>query len=291
VLAYATPAGGVALTPVAPVGLRDRGAGTVAFTTSNGFGRKLDRIDQNPRVALAYHAREHGFASGTRFVLVQGTATSEREPDPKVLEEKVRPASTRFMGAPKTGVFWDRWLRVYYTDRVLVTVEVDRVTSWPDDACRGEVTVVGEPAARQEPASQKPPRKGIWPRVDVKRVDARLRRVPHLLLGYIGGDGFPVITPVSVSGVEPSGLRLAGHLPAGKRRAGLLGHRYERQLVGLEVHQYTGWLQDGIYAPHTENGFRAPSNKTALLLVNGFMARQGLRKAQRASAGGQPARD
>ena len=63
-LAYATPAGGAVLTPVAPIGMRDRNARTVAFTTSLGFGRKLERIAANPRVALAYHAREHGFASG-----------------------------------------------------------------------------------------------------------------------------------------------------------------------------------------------------------------------------------
>jgi len=80
-LAYVTPAGGAVLTPVAPIGLRDREAGTVGFTTSLGFGRKLDRIKADPRVALAYHAREHGFARESRFVLVQGTATYETEPD------------------------------------------------------------------------------------------------------------------------------------------------------------------------------------------------------------------
>ncbi len=74
-LAYCTPAGGAVLTPVAPIGLRDRDARTVTFTTSLGFGRKLDRISENPNIALAYHAREHGFASGPRFVLVQGRAT------------------------------------------------------------------------------------------------------------------------------------------------------------------------------------------------------------------------
>ena len=57
-LAYVTPAGGAVVTAVAPIGLRDREAGTVGFTTSLGFGRKLDRIKANPRVALAYHARE-----------------------------------------------------------------------------------------------------------------------------------------------------------------------------------------------------------------------------------------
>lgn len=74
-LAYLTPAGGAVVTPVAPIDLRDREAGTVAFTTSLGFGRKLDRIKANPRVALADHAREHGFATAPRFVLVQGTTT------------------------------------------------------------------------------------------------------------------------------------------------------------------------------------------------------------------------
>src|SRR5205807_12445 len=129
-LAYVTPAGGAVVTAVAPIGLRDRTAGTVGFTTSLGFGRKLDRINQNPRVALAYHAREHGFATEQRFVLVQGIASYDAHPDSAVLAERVRPASTRFLGPPRTGPFWDRWLKAYYEDRVLVTVDVERVVSW-----------------------------------------------------------------------------------------------------------------------------------------------------------------
>src|SRR3954469_23253854 len=121
-LAYVTPAGGAVVTAVAPIGLRDRERGTVGFTTSLGFGKKLERIRSDPRVTLAYHAREHGFASGDRFVLVQGEARYEESPDPAVLEDVVGPASARFMGAPKRGVFWDRWLSAYYADRVLVTV-------------------------------------------------------------------------------------------------------------------------------------------------------------------------
>src|SRR5215212_2054244 len=73
-LAYSTPAGGAVATAVAPLGLRDRENGTVSFTTSLGFGRKLDRISRDPRVALAYHAREHGHSESSRYVLVQGTA-------------------------------------------------------------------------------------------------------------------------------------------------------------------------------------------------------------------------
>ena len=106
-LAYRTPAGGVVLTAVAPVGMRDSDARTVTFTTSLGFGRKLDRIAANPEVALAYHAREHGFASDPRYVVVQGRASYQANPDRELLETQVQPASTRFMGAPRRGIFWD----------------------------------------------------------------------------------------------------------------------------------------------------------------------------------------
>jgi len=279
-LAYVTPAGGAVVTAVAPIGLRDRDAGTVGFTTSLGFGRKLDRIKQNPRVALAYHAREHGFATEPRYVLVQGTATYDSHPDPSVLADTVRPASTRFMGSPRTGVFWDRWLSAYYTDRVLVTVRVERVISWSDLACQGEQAVAGKPWPPQEPDSQTPPRNGTGPRVDVTRAARRLTALPHVLVAYPGIDGFPLIVPVTVGATSPAGMALAGPLAAGGRRAGVLGHRYEPKLIGLETRQYTGWLQDDVYAPHTENGFRAPANKTLLLLGNGFMARRGLKQAR-----------
>jgi hypothetical protein len=279
-LAYLTPAGGAVLTPVAPIGLRDREAGTVGFTTSLGFGRKLDRIKENPRVALAYHAREHGFASEPRFVLVQGTASYDAHPDPRVLAERVGPASTRFMGPPRTGAFWDRWLSAYYADRVLVTVRVERVLSWPDLRCGGELSVSGSQPSAQAPASQEAPRMGAGPRVDVARAARRSSKLPHVLLGYRGADGFPLIVPVGVGAPGPSGIALSGPLAAGGRRAGLLAHRYEPKLIGLETRQHTGWLQDAVYAPHTESGFRAPANKTLLLLGNGYMARRGLKRAR-----------
>ncbi|MEA2199946.1 MAG: hypothetical protein QOI89_542 [Solirubrobacteraceae bacterium] len=279
-LAYVTPAGGAVVTPVAPIGLRDRQAGTVAFTTSLGFGRKLDRIKQNPRVALAYHAREHGFASDPRFVLVQGTARYDAAPDRRVLEEQVQPASTRFLGAPRRGPFWDRWLSAYYGDRVLVTVDVERVISWPDPSCTGEAEITGRPFDERPPDPQSPPENGPAPRVEVAHAARRLSKLPHVLIAYVGADGFPLIIPVSIGDTDPSGIALEGPLPAGGRRAGLLGHRYEPQLIGLEARQHTGWLLDGVYAPHTESGFRAPANKTLLLLANGFMARRGLKKAR-----------
>src|SRR3954471_22049040 len=101
-LAYATPAGGAVVTAVAPIGLRDRSAGTVSFTTSLGFGRKLERIEKDRRIALAFHAREHGHSASSRYVLVQGSAAVIKEPDPEYLDFIGRQA-TPFLGPPARG--------------------------------------------------------------------------------------------------------------------------------------------------------------------------------------------
>ena len=279
-LAYATPAGGAVLTPVAPIGLRDREAGTVSFTTSLGFGRKLDRIKADPRVALTYHAREHGFCEAPGFLVVQGHASYDPHPDREALE-RLDPAVKRFMGPRQRGLFWDRWLSAYYEDRVLVTVQVERTLSWPDSEASGEPVVSGAPAARAA-ESQSPPRNGTGPRLDVDRAVRRIGKLAHVLLAYLGADGLPVVVPVGVGDPSAEGISLRGRLPGGGRRAGLLAHSYEPKLIGLEVRQYTGWLADGVYAPHTERGFRAPANKTILLLANGFMARRGLKQARAA---------
>src|SRR3954454_23971887 len=130
-LAYVTPAGGAVVAAVAPIGLRGRERGTVGFTTSLGFGKKLERIRNNPRVSLAYHAREHGFAEGTRYVMVQGDAALTLEPDQDLLENEIEPKAERFLGPRKRGPFWDRWLQEYYADRVPVDVDVRRIVSWP----------------------------------------------------------------------------------------------------------------------------------------------------------------
>jgi nitroimidazol reductase NimA-like FMN-containing flavoprotein (pyridoxamine 5'-phosphate oxidase superfamily) len=286
-LAYVTPAGGAVATPVAPIGLRDRAQGTVTFTTSQGFGRKLERIKGNPKVALAYHAREHGYSNLPRFVLVQGKATP-REPDREALEA-IRPNVERHLGPPKTGrLFWDRWLSAYYADRLLVDVEVQRIVSWPTPECKGEATVHGEPLPTQQAPSQAPPAKGKAPRIEVERAAARLRALPHRLVAAVGGDGYPTVLPFELIDTSESGLAIQiapPGLDAGARRAGLLAHEYRPQLIGLKVRQHTGWLEvaedrrEALYAPHTEGGFAAPPNKTVLLLANGFMARRGLRKA------------
>jgi hypothetical protein len=290
-LSYVTPAGGAVVTPVSPIGLRDREAGTVTFTTSLGLGKKLERIERNPNVALAYHAREHGFASGAQYVLVQGNASAKRTPDRDYLENVVRPRAERFMGPAKEGrIFWDRWLREYYSVRIPVFIQVERIVVWPDLRCEGEPTVFGSPRPAGSPPSQDPPAKGTAPRVDASRAGRRLQDLEHLLLGFVESDAFPTVVPVEVRGGEDEGIRVEaaeGLLASGARRAGLLGHQYGHQLLGMRVRQYTGWLEvadrggaRGLYSPHTEQGFRAPPNKTLLLLANGFIAKQGVRRAR-----------
>jgi hypothetical protein len=81
-------------------------------------------------------------------------------------------------------------------------------------------------------------------------------------LAYATAAGGAVVTPVA-----PVGLR--------DRPAGTVGF----------TTSHTGWLQDGVYAPHTETGFRAPANKTILLLANGFLARRGLKRARATGRG------
>jgi hypothetical protein len=284
-LGCVTGAGGVVVTPVAPIGLRDREQGTVGFTTSLAFGRKLARMRADPRVALAYHAREHGLGGGGQYVLVQGTASFDEKPS-KEQTDAILEQATPYVGPPLRGAFWDRWMSAYYVSRVIVTIAVERIVSWPDGECAGEPTVVAGSPLPNDPPSQSPPRKGTGPRIDVAKAGKRLGRVSHRLLGYRGDDGYPIIVAVGVGQPNAAGLPLtsAAGLPTGGRRAGLLGHSYRRQLVGFESRQYTGWLEDGVYAPHTATGVTAPPLRVPLLLINGLLARRALKRAEREAA-------
>jgi hypothetical protein len=280
-LGYRTPAGGVVVQAVAPIGMRDRELGTIGFTTSLGFSKKLERIARDPRVAMAFHARDHGACRSDLYVLVQGIARVIEQPSAQQ-RERVRELSTVQLGPPATGPLWNRWLREYYRARVPVEITIERITIWPDLRCAGRRRVIGEPWPEAEPDSQQPPKNGTDARVDVTRVHRRLTKTAHYLVGFAGADGRPVVVPVTVGAVRDGRLELASPaLVPGARRAGLLGHRYAPQLVGLETRQYTGWLDATHYAPHTETGYRAPANKTLLLLLNGLLAKRGVRAAAR----------
>jgi hypothetical protein len=284
---YLTPAGGAVVTAVAPCGLDRRAEGAVGFTTSLGFGKKLEHIIRRPRVALAYHAREHGSTSSPKFVLVQGDARVDLAPSRERLESFM-PQAERYLGEVKRGVVWDRVLHDYYWSRVFVDISARRVVAWGDLLAGGEPEVFGSPLP-EPPRSQPSPKGGTAPRVDLDRLVASLVSLPHRVISFRGSDGYPVVLPIELAGHDPRGLGVvtpAGLLPAGGRRAGLLAHAYHPSLVGLGTRVLTGWLdvdQDeaAVFAPHTSQGFRAPPRKRVLLLVNGLLAKQGMRRARR----------
>jgi hypothetical protein len=281
-LAYTTPAGGAVVTPVSPIGMHDRERCRLAFTTSRGFGRKLERIEQDARVALAFHAREHGFSRRPGFVLGQGRAlVAERNP---ALDARAVERATLHLGAPRHGRFWDWWLDAYYDDRLFVWVDVDRITI---DDPSGRRTLGALPAG--PPAPQGPPAKGTGPRIPAEAAAHRLAALPHRLVAYRDSDGYPTIVAVDVVGGDDEGIDLlAGpglDLPLGGRRAGLLGHRFNPQVAGMKFEQHTGWLSvdaDGgaRYAPHTRRRLYLPHDKTFVLLANGLAARIGRRRAR-----------
>jgi nitroimidazol reductase NimA-like FMN-containing flavoprotein (pyridoxamine 5'-phosphate oxidase superfamily) len=289
-LGYRTPAGGVVVQAVAPIGLNDRETGTLGFTTSLGFSKKLERLALDPRVAMAFHAREHGRSSSTRYVLAQGTARVIEQPSEQE-RALVRANAASYLGAAKQGRLWDYWMREYYVSRVPVEVTVTRICAWPTlDAAGAPEWVIGEPLGSEPAAPQPPPRNGTGPRVDVARAAGRLRATAHILLGYAGSDGAPVVVPVALVTEDAAAgfvLSTASPLPTGGRRAGVLGHSYGAQLIGLNTRQHTGWLEvddNGVvYAPHTETGYRAPANKTLQMLINGALAKQGVKQSARAA--------
>jgi hypothetical protein len=279
-----TPMGGVVLNSVTPLGLRDRDAGTVSFTTSLGFGRKLERIAADPRIAVCYHTRQHGHADRPGVVLVQGVASVSADNTDEALGRLAEQAAEH-IGQIATGRFWDWWLAVYYRDRVRVDVRAVRIVWWPSGVLSDVPVVLGASRPEQPPGSQPAPRHAATPRVPLTRVRRAIRR-PHQLCAFLQRDGMPCIVPVAVSSVTDSGLLIddARLLPSGARRAGFLAHQFHPRLIGLATDTYTGWLavdDTAVWTPHTRHGFIAPPNKTLLLLGNGAAARWGYRQALR----------
>ena len=278
-LAYVTPARGVVITPVTNFSLRDRAAGRIgAVNSSVGVWKKLERIRRDPHVALAYHTRRHGFSGRPEYVLVQGRATLGEPIDD--YPYKIREEWERFGGDLDFGPVL-RWLLRAWLRRVALDVAVERVVVWPDLACRGEPEVHGAPLPGEPTPPQKPPRNGTGPRVDVRRAARRAERLPDVLLGWTGADGFPVVLPVQVTRASAGGLVLDAPttLPPGGRRAGLTAHAFTRFGYGQEPRRHTGWLEDGVYAPHTATGYRLPESRLLFHLAGGIVCRRGLRTA------------
>jgi hypothetical protein len=286
--AYVTPAAGVVVTPLTNFGLRDRSRGTLTpVNTSVGTWKKLERIRRNPKVALAYHTREHGFTGRPEYVLVQGRA--ELSPPHPDYPHSIAESWERFAGSPDYGPAWGSWLRVWRR-RVAITVKVERVLVWSDRRCIGEPEVHGAPQP-DHPSPQRPPHRGTGSRIDHRRAAARASRLSNVLLGWVGGDGFPFIVPVAVSDVTHDGIQLdppPGLVAPGGRRAGLTAHSFARYTVGQQLRKHTGWMtaepdeQRILYAPHTETGYRLPESEPLFKLVAGGVTWLGLRGSRRA---------
>src|SRR5947209_2502329 len=282
-LAYATPARGVVILPVTNFAVRDRAAGTLtAVNTSVGAWRKLERIQRDPHVALAYHTREHGRSDRPQFVLVQGTASLSKpisDYPSTIVDAWERVEPWRDLGRLRK-----RWLRTFAL-RVAIEVAVERIVVWPDLGCRGAPEVYGAPLPA-EPPPQSPPARGTGPRIDHRRAAARAGRLPHLLVGWADADGFPVVVPAEIRGCDERGITLtAAELPPGGRRAGLAAHWFSRGVTGQNQRKHTGWLDVGeraIYAPHTQSNYRIPPSRTAFHLASGAATRWGVRGARRA---------
>ncbi|HEY3758646.1 MAG TPA: hypothetical protein VGL37_02715 [Solirubrobacteraceae bacterium] len=287
-LAYATPAQGVVILPVTNFGVRDREAGTITVNSSVGVPKKLERIRQDPNVALAFHTRTHATHERPEYVLVQGRATlSEPLADyPASMLERWE----RFEPWADVSPIWKWWQRIYAT-RVGIELAVERVIVWPDLSCDGKPEVYGVPLPSSDPVSQRPPKNGTEPRLDHRRATRRAAHLPHVLLGWIGADDLPFVVPVSLAGTEPSGILLdaaAGLIPAGNRRGGMTAHNFSRHVVGQHQRKHTGWLESDparskiVYSPHTEASYRMPASKLIYRLVTGGATRLGVPAARRA---------
>jgi len=291
-LAHVTPARGVVITPLTNFALRDREAALFSgLNSSVGMWRKLERLRQEPRVAIAFHTREHGFSRRPEFVLVQGSA-SLTAPHPRYVESDpaIHDAWQRFAGGnPSGGPLWQRWLRGWH-HRVGIDVRVERVIVWPDPTCRGASVIYGAALPDRLAAPQRAPAKGTASRVNQARAARRAAGLPDVLLGWTGADGFPMILPVGVAGSDAGGILLdvpGDILPPGGRRAGLTAHWFARHVVGQRQRVHTGWLEAEpgatrvVYAPHTQRAYCLPPSRLAYKLGAGFVTNRGMREARR----------
>ena len=288
-LAYVTPARGVVVAPVTNFVVHEHDAGVISSVNSSvGVWKKLDRIRRNPQVALVYHTRLHGRSDRPEYVLVQGRATLS-DPDPRYFDS-IRENFERIAGPEGEGGRLTRWWLRDWHHRVAVQVAVERFAVWPELTCTGEPRVIGSPLPAEDPPPQKPPARGTGPRIGRRRAVKRVAPHPHLLLGWVGADGFPMVVSARYAGDGDDGLRIAvprGSVPPGGRRAGLTAHSFRPFNVGMSEKIHTGWLvadpdaAEVLYAPHTTAGFTIPSSRRAFQFAAGAGTRRGMREARR----------
>jgi hypothetical protein len=284
-LAYLTPAKGVMISPMAPLGIRDRKAGTVTLSSSLALWKKLDRMRRNPGVAVAYHTRDHAFTNRPGFVLVQGRASFETTPDREWLES-ITPQWDKFLGERSTGLI-GRTQRVYYWERIAINVQIERILHWHDTSGTGEPEVFGSPVP-PPPQPQRPPAKGTGPRENPGKVAGSVNKLRNTLLGWCGSDDIPDVVPVSSAEETRDGVRLkvpTGRVPLGGRRAGLTAHQFQPKMLGQNQRIHSGWLEaqgdEVLYAPHTRAGYALPESKLLYLIACASLATR-MRAARKA---------
>jgi hypothetical protein len=292
-LAYATPANGVVLTPVSNFGLHDRASGIVTVNSSVGAWKKLERIRRNPKVAIAFHSRAHATHDRGEYVLVQGRASLQ--PPVADYPSSIMDHWERIEPWRDLGPLWRRWLRVYAL-RVEIRIAIERVIVWPDLACQDTPEVEGAPCPTAPAPPQDRPAKGTAPRVSQTRAARQAIRLPHVLLGWVGADGFPLAIPVQVGKADARGIQLdmpTGLLvPPGGRRAGLTAHWFSHGVVGQRQFVYTGWMEAApapntvvTYSPHTRAAYRMPTSRLIYRLAVGYFTRLRYRQSSRAGLG------
>jgi hypothetical protein len=289
-MAQVTPASGVTLTPLTNFGIRDVRAGTITPGSSSvGAWRKLRWLQERPNVAVAYHTRLHSLSQRPEYVLVQGRASLSALEDRGWLDRH-REEWEQFAGPRDVGPMWERWLCLYHW-RVAIEIEVKRVLVWPDLACRGNVQVYGAPLPSYMPPSQRTPLGGTEPRIKHARAARGAARLPHILLGWVGADGLPVVLPVEIARSEPAGILIdapARWVPSGGRRAGLLAHTFARYTYGQHQRKHTGWLESDpakahlLYSPHTQHAYHLPASRVLYRLSAGLITRRRYRDGARA---------
>ena len=171
-----------------------------------------------------------------------------------------------------------------------IEIAVERIVVWPDLSCDGTPDVHGAPLPPDPPPPQPAPKLGTGPRIRARSA-RRAARLPHVLLGWVGADRFPMVVAVEVAGGEDRGLTLqsAPGVPPGGRRAGLTAHWFSRGVIGQHQRVHTGWLDAAaggrlVYAPHTLAAYRFPPSTLLFSWSAGGATRWRLRRAPAAGS-------
>ena len=253
---------------MAPLGLRDRDAGTVTLSTSLGLWKKLERIRREPRRRRRLprpRARAHGPA---RLRPRPGPGVASRRARPRRLES-ITPEWERFLG-PRRRARRPHAQR-YYWQRVPITIEVERIVAYrttrPAASPRSSAPRCGAAAAAERAQGRDRAREST-----PAKAAAGSKRLPHTLLGWCGATAcrrwFRSSVVEASSETASAAASRPASVPASGRRAGSTCARFGPRMVGQEQRVHTGWRLErrrrhGRYAPHTRGRLPAAASTAA----------------------------